>query len=97
MRRLFGAYDREEQRQMKSEQPISEFQRPPNHESRHPTSTPSDAEKYRWIRAHRGNFAISEALQSSDKDGDFDGRIEREMAMTAAGRDSYGSGGRLQR
>ena len=61
------------------------------------TSPPSDAEKYRWIRAHRGNFAIDEALAASDRDSDFDGRIEREMAMTAAGRDSYTGGMRSER
>jgi hypothetical protein len=79
---------------MNSEQPAADLQRSPGHEFRHPTPAPSDAEKYRWIRAHRGNFAIDEALQRSDRDGDFDSRIEREMAMTAAGRDSYVSGGR---
>ncbi len=68
----------------------SEF--PSNREFRHPTPAPSDAEKYRWIRAHRGNFSIGKALQSSDRDADFDDRIEKEMAMTAAGRDSCGCG-----
>ncbi len=53
---------------------------------------PLDAEKYRWIRANRGNFAITEALAGSDRDADFDERIETEMRMCAAGKDSYRSG-----
>ncbi len=53
-----------------------------------------DAEKYRWIRANRGNFAIVEALNGSDRDADFDERIEAEMRMCAAGKDSYRSGAR---
>lgn len=77
---------------MKSESPTSDPPRSTNHESRHPTPAPSDAEKYRWIRAHRGNLAISQALDGSDRDADFDNQIEREMAMTAAGKDSSGSG-----
>jgi hypothetical protein len=80
---------------MKIDHPAPGPPRSTNHDPRYPTSAPSDAEKYRWIRAHRGNYAISQALDSSDRDADFDGRIEREMAMTAAGRDSYASGGRL--
>jgi hypothetical protein len=55
---------------------------------------PLDAEKYRWIRANRGNFAIVEALNGSDRDSDFDERIEAEMRMCAAGKDSYRSGAR---
>ena len=63
-------------------------------QQRHPMSGPSDAEKYRWIRANRGNFAIADALASSNKDVDFDERIAAEMAMCAAGMRSYrfGSG-----
>jgi hypothetical protein len=94
-RRFCRADLREEQMPMKSDPPTSDAPRSTNHESRHPTPAPSDAEKYRWIRAHRGNFAISQALDNSDRDADFDSQIEREMTMTAAGRDSYGSGGRL--
>ena len=56
---------------------------------RHPMAGPSDAEKYRWIRANRGNFAIVDALGSSDRDADFDDRIAEEMAMCAAGVCSY--------
>ena len=63
-------------------------------QQRHPMSGPSDAEKYRWIRSNRGNFAIADALASSDRDADFDDRIAAEMAMCAAGTHSYryGSG-----
>jgi hypothetical protein len=64
---------------------------------RHPMVTASDAEKYRWMRAHRGNFAIVEALAYSDRDADFDNRIEAEMRMSAAGLDSYRSGASLPR
>jgi hypothetical protein len=59
----------------------------------YPMSGPSDAEKYRWIRANRGNFAIADALANCDRDADFDARIAAEMEMCAAGRDSYRSGG----
>jgi len=52
----------------------------------------SDAERYRWIRANRGNFAIVEALNGSDRDADFDERVEAEMRMCAAGKGSYRSG-----
>jgi hypothetical protein len=55
----------------------------------HPMAGPSDAEKYRWIRANRGNFAIVEALAQCDRDADFDNRIAKEMGMCAAGRGSY--------
>ncbi len=51
----------------------------------HPLAGPSDAEKYRWIRSNRGNFAIVDALEKSDRDADFDVRIAAEMAMCAAG------------
>jgi hypothetical protein len=62
-------------------------------QQRHPTADPSDAEKYRWIRSNRGNFAIVDALDKSDRDGDFDDRIAAEMAMCAAGMGSYRLGG----
>ena len=55
----------------------------------HPMSGPSDAEKYRWMRSNRGNFAIIDALEKSDRDADFDDRIAAEMAMCAAGMGSY--------
>lgn len=55
----------------------------------HPMVGPSDAEKYRWIRSNRGNFAIVDALSKSDRDADFDDRIAAEMAMCAAGMGSY--------
>jgi hypothetical protein len=56
---------------------------------------PSDAERYRWMRAHRGNFAIFEAFSHSDRDADFDHRIVAEMRTSAAGRQSYPCGYRL--
>ena len=59
----------------------------------HPMAGPSDAEKYRWIRANRGNFAIVEALAQCDRDADFDSRIVAEMGMCAAGKGSYRIGG----
>ena len=46
----------------------------------------SEVDKYRWIRANRGNFAIVEALAHSDREGDFDAHIEAAMRMVAAGR-----------
>lgn len=58
-------------------------------QQRHPMAGPSDAEKYRWIRANRGNFAIVEALAQCDRDADFDNRIATEMSMCAAGKGSY--------
>ena len=61
----------------------------------HPMVGPSDAEKYRWIRANRGNFAIVEALNQCDRDADFDMRIATEMGMCAAGKGSYRIGGQL--
>lgn len=50
---------------------------------------PSDADKYRWIRANRGNFAITEALAHSARDADFDEQIAAAMRMSAAGRHYY--------
>ena len=55
----------------------------------HPMVGPSDAEKYRWIRANRGNLAIVEALNQCDRDADFDMRITTEMGMCASGKASY--------
>jgi hypothetical protein len=63
-------------------------------QQQHPMAGPSDAEKYRWIRANRGNFAIVEALAHCDRDADFDNRIAAEMGMCAAGKGSYRIGGR---
>ena len=59
----------------------------------HPMAGPTDAEKYRWIRANRGNFAIVEALAQCDRDADFDKRIAAEMSMCASGKGSYRFGG----
>ena len=44
----------------------------------------SDGEKYRWIRGNRGNHAISDAIAHSDRNKDFDDRID--AAMTQRGR-----------
>ena len=63
-------------------------------QQRHPMAGPSDAEKYRWIRANRGNFAILEALAQCDRDVDFDNRIAAEMGMCAAGKGTHCIGGR---
>ncbi|WP_372526082.1 hypothetical protein [Piscinibacter sp.] len=49
----------------------------------------SDADKYRWIRANRGNFAIADALNNSDRDADFDAQIAAAMRTSAAGRHYY--------
>src|SRR5437762_2807488 len=46
----------------------------------------SDTDRYRWIRANRGNFAIIDALQHADRDPDFDACIDEAMRMAAAGR-----------
>ena len=51
-----------------------------------PSLSLSNADKYCWIRANRGNFAIVEALNNSDRDADFDARIEAAMRMSASGR-----------
>ena len=49
----------------------------------------SDAEKYQWLRANRGNFAVARALNHSEHDADFDAQIEAAMRMSAAGRHYY--------
>jgi hypothetical protein len=49
----------------------------------------SDADRYCWIRANRGNFAITEALCGSDRDSVFDAKIEAAMRTAAAGRRYY--------
>jgi hypothetical protein len=49
----------------------------------------SDGEKYRWIRANRGNLAIEDALRYSDRDADFDKRIAAAIRMSAAGRNYF--------
>ena len=57
-----------------------------------PPRTPlqtSDADKYRWLRANRGNFAIATALNHSDRDVDFDAQIEAAIRMSMAGRHYY--------
>ena len=51
-----------------------------------PALSISDADRFRWIRANRGNFAIDDALRHSDRDVDFDARIDAAMRMSMAGR-----------
>ena len=46
----------------------------------------SDADRYLWIRANRGNFAIVDALDHSDRDSDFDSHIDAAVRMSKAGR-----------
>lgn len=38
--------------------------------------TPTDGERYRWIRSNRGSFEITDALSGSDRDPDFDLSID---------------------
>ena len=45
-----------------------------------------DADRLRWIRANRGNFAIVDALEHSDRDADFDAKIDAAMRISLAGR-----------
>lgn len=49
----------------------------------------SDADRYEWIRANRGNFAIVNALNHSDRDADFDAHIDAAIRMSMAGRHQY--------
>jgi len=46
----------------------------------------TDADRYRWIRAHRGSTLISDALQSADFDSDFDAQIDAAVRAHHAGR-----------
>lgn len=41
--------------------------------------SPTDAERYQWIRANRGNTVITEALRASHFDDDFDRQIDDAM------------------
>ncbi len=54
-----------------------------SHSRRFAKPVSCDSDKYRWIRAHRGNAAIHRALANSASDTEFDSQIEREMSMTA--------------
>jgi hypothetical protein len=56
-----------------------------------PAPSISDADRFRWIRANRGNFAIDDALRHSNRDVDFDARIDAAMRMSMAGRHVYTS------
>ena len=53
-----------------------------------PLAPLSDADRYTWIRANRGNFAIVDALSHSDRDSDFDSHIDAAIRMSKAGRHS---------
>ena len=46
----------------------------------------TDAERYRWIRANRGNSLITDALLSADFDSDFDAQIDAAVRAHHAGR-----------
>lgn len=46
----------------------------------------TDADRFCWIRENRGNFAILDALKRSNRDVDFDARIDAAMRMSLAGR-----------
>jgi hypothetical protein len=46
----------------------------------------SDGDKYRWIRANRGNFAIVDALHQSEREADFDSKIEAAIHLWITGR-----------
>ena len=47
-----------------------------------PVNLRSDGEKYRWIRGNRGNHAIADAIAHSDRNKDFDDRIDAAMAQS---------------
>lgn len=49
----------------------------------------SDVDRYKWIRGNRGNFAIVNALDHSDRDADFDAHIDAAIRMSMAGRHQY--------
>jgi hypothetical protein len=49
----------------------------------------SDADRYKWIRGNRGNFAIVNALDHSERDADFDAHIDAAIRMSMAGRHQY--------
>jgi len=57
----------------------------------------SDADRFCWIRANRGNFAILDALKHSNRDVDFDARIDAAMRMSLAGRHYYADSDYLTR
>ena len=54
-----------------------------------PPTSIGDADRLRWIRANRGNFAIVDALEHSDRDADFDAKIDAAMRISLAGRHIY--------
>ena len=58
---------------------------------------PTDADRFCWIRANRGNFAILDALKHSNRDVDFDARIDAAMRMSLARRHYYADSDYLTR
>ena len=51
-----------------------------------PLAPLSDADRYQWIRANRGNFDIVNALDHSHRDADFDAHIDAAIRLWKAGR-----------
>lgn len=51
-----------------------------------PPARRSDADRYQWIRANRGSYDITDALSGSNRDADFDARIDAAMHRSAIGR-----------
>jgi hypothetical protein len=49
---------------------------------------PTEAERYRWIRANRNDAALHEALRSAHFDADFDDQIDAAMRAQREGRGS---------
>lgn len=45
----------------------------------------TDHERYQWIRGHRGDFVIAEALAHSNRDLDFDTVIDRAIDLSRQG------------
>lgn len=46
---------------------------------------PTDAERYRWIRANRSDAALHEALRVAHFDAEFDDRIDAAMRAEREG------------
>lgn len=57
-------------------------------EADHPPASrtpPTDAQRYQWIRANRGNTVIAEALRAAHFDDDFDQQIDAAMQAQSDG------------
>ena len=52
--------------------------------------TLTEADRYRWIRAHRNSFEVVDALRHSFDDSEFDAQIESAMRMSVAGPSYFG-------